>query len=300
MNETREQRPFNTGVSTVGTSHSKCRYITIAVFLTLFASATALNAQTQVAQPNCQGRCVYGVEGNCNPQGPFGFTHTQWRKWPEPPPTVPRRQRDMMGNETSGPAELDLPQPADESDANPEFSHLKDNESTLSSDLGTSGATGAYDSYSTPVAEPPNEDESVPPMPEISGSMGGDTSTPSVDLPPVDAEAPGIFGPANDAGETPAAPSLDDFDLDLNSRNTIPSQGGYVNRLRHVQTETAPTALAPANPLRFSSFAQTVDQAPAPEVIPAGFVHPNVVKATALPSFVPVHETKPVVANPLR
>lgn len=289
----------------MGTSHSKCRYITIAVILTLFASATTLRAQTHVAQPNCQGRCVYGVEGTCSPQGPFGFTHTQWRKWPEPPPAIPQRMRDSMEDRTDGSAELDLPQPDDESDANPEFSHLKNNEGSLSSDLGTNDSFEGYDSdsISIPGVELPDDDgEAVPPMPEISDAMGGDTSTPSVDLPPIDGEAPTIFGPADDAGDT-TSPSLEDFDLDLDSRNMIPSEGSYVNRLRRGKTDFA--TVAPGNPLRFSSFSQAADDTntPSADVIPAGFVHPNVVKpalSPAIPTPVTVHESKPAVGNPLR
>jgi len=106
----------------------------------------------------CSGRCTYGVEGVCAPKRrTFGYHDTTWRRWPEPAPAVPERiQSDGDRNRQGVPGQLDLPESIDESDADPEFAHLKSAEDD--NDLTSGDDFGSYDSYESFASPGTSED----------------------------------------------------------------------------------------------------------------------------------------------
>lgn len=270
------------------------------VFTALVSCVQNLHAQ---GSANCAGPCTYGVEGRCQPNKVFGYHVTTWRKWPEAPPPVPTRSTistASQGND-GGDANLDLPEPGDESETNPEFSHLKDNDGNdLSSDLGYS-ETDSFNSpapvIDMPSVETSEDTEDVPPRPDI--STPNPTDPPSVDLPPLDAEdsAPLNIPSAPNSFETP---NTNDFDLDLNSNRSIgDGNSRLVNYLR-----SEPTTTSVGNPLRVAAYVEPtprVEPSFAPTSFPAPTFAPTPTGPSTYAAPAPrVVNPKQRVNNPLR
>lgn len=162
--------------------------VMLVAVLTAFHAAPSANGQCPNGQ--CAGRCTYGVVGSCVPKTKtFGHYETTWRPWREPAPAVPKRMKSMS-EAGKGNIQLDLPEAGDESDSDPEFSHLK-NSSDLNPTPMPSSGYSMPESYSTtddlstdrPIESsvPPSVsiDQGVPPGPP---SDGGAVDLPSAEV----------------------------------------------------------------------------------------------------------------------
>lgn len=179
----------------------------------------------------CSGRCTYCVEGKCVPKREtYGHYETTWRKWRVPAPVVPERSRSRSrSRQGSGEGQVELPEAIDESEIDPEFSHLKevgdgqdsDVFSAIPSDMTIESETGGLMEGGYPIESDLNFIDEAP--------------TPSVDLPEPEAEQP-VDVPA------PA-----DMDFDLESRSMPKSQRAVavddsMNPLRRENVQTQQVA----------------------------------------------------------
>lgn len=92
--------------------------------LLFFAGVSECGAQEHCQ--NCQGRCLYCVDGQCIPRRhTFGHYQTHWRRWPVPPPTIPVEDTLPPGVQTGEPG-FDLPAAGDEAELDPDLVHQRE------------------------------------------------------------------------------------------------------------------------------------------------------------------------------
>lgn len=160
-------------------AHSVVKTPTAILALTALCFVSLISTASAQCSGNCSGRCTYGVEGTCTPKSTYGHHVTTWRQWPEKAPAVPKRMPSMSGK-TKGNIQLDLPAAGDESDSDPEFSHLKS-----SSDL----------------IPPPMSDYSIPPL---ANSYSAEDDLSVNDFSPVSPGVDSGEGAASNLGTNPS------------------------------------------------------------------------------------------------
>lgn len=234
-------------------THSVAKKLIAIVTLAALCFVSFMSTGSAQCNGNCSGACTYGVEGSCVPKrGTYGHHVTTWRQWPEKAPAVPKRMPSMSGK-AKGDIQLDLPDAGDESDPNPEFSHLRNSGDLMPSPTSSSDYSipAASDNYSindlSTDASPSvgiNEDSpngTAAPF----GRSGG-----AVDLPAADAEGES----SREAGDLLDGPSPI---LDFESR-IRPNPTRSVAVVSHQAVDEAGNPLRVIKPIRaFDASATT-------------------------------------------
>ena len=141
--------------------HSLRRALSTLVLAGTMIFASECSAQNSCE--GCQGQCQYCVDGRCTPRAhTFGHYQTQWRRWPEPPPTVPVRTSGS-DQEQAGMGDLDLPAVEDEGILDPELPRSREKAS------GLPPVETGFDAEFVPRSSDPFRDD----VEEIPRSMDG-------------------------------------------------------------------------------------------------------------------------------
>jgi hypothetical protein len=243
----------------------------------------------QAGQPTRQ--CMYGVEGNCQPNwATWGYHQAQWRPWPTeysgattPPSSyAPPPHRVPRG------IDVEVPTPDEEVDRNPSLPPAMVPQALPVIENGGGSSDPFRDDQVSPMGYQQTGHSSVPPL---RAPVTGEMVRPGV-------AQPGFGNPVRSRGVGGSIPTAPAVPSDL-------AQGRVANPLRG-RGAVVPLPIPPRNVLTPPPAAPELEAIPAPaqgEIAPVTFVEASPAAAESVPIPVAVPSSPATGAafrNPLR